>query len=111
MAELIRARHEVFGVQDVPDTDFYRDNGWTPVDEGTPTTAEQRSLYDPSANKVTDVTAYLETADDAERARVIDAEKAGQNRATIVNWTPSSGSGTTTGATTTSSTPTEPVTQ
>jgi hypothetical protein len=108
MAELIRASHEVFGVQDVPDTDWYRENGWTPVAEGTPTSSEQQNLYDPSANKATDVTAYLETADEAEKQRVIDAEKAGQNRATIVNWTPSSG---TTNTGTTSSTPAEPVTQ
>jgi hypothetical protein len=105
MAELIRARHDVFGVQDVPDTDFYRDNGWVPVEEGTPTTAEQRDQYDPSAHTATDVVAYLKTADDAERQRVIDAERAGQNRATVVNYSSSSSTATT------SSTPAEPVTQ
>jgi hypothetical protein len=104
MAELIRAQHEVFGVQDVPDTDWYRENGWTPVAEGTPTSSEQQDLYDPSAHTAIDVVAYLKTVDDAERQRVIDAEKAGQNRATVVNYSSTS-------STTTSSAPAEPVTQ
>lgn len=40
--------------------------------------------FDPSAHKVSDVVAYLESADDAEKQRVLEAEKAGKARKTIL---------------------------
>lgn len=39
--------------------------------------------FDPSEHNVDDVLAYLATADDAERARVIEAEAAGKARKSI----------------------------
>lgn len=43
-------------------------------------------LYDPGAHTVAEVSAYLASADDAERARVIEAEAAGKARKTITEW-------------------------
>ncbi|MFY9263236.1 MAG: trigger factor [Actinomycetaceae bacterium] len=42
------------------------------------------AAFDPSAHKVDDVVAYLNDADDAEKARVLAAEKAGKARKTIL---------------------------
>lgn len=49
----IRARHEVFGVKDVPDTDHYRNNGWKPVDPDTPLTVDVRRQKVNKARSVT----------------------------------------------------------
>lgn len=84
---LMRARHEVFGVADVPDNDQYRDNGWVEVDPSTPTRVEAERQaesdaylaaiqYDPNAHKAEEVAEYVQTADEAEAARVLEAEKA-----------------------------------
>ncbi|USR79908.1 trigger factor [Arcanobacterium pinnipediorum] len=40
--------------------------------------------FDPSAHKVDEVVAYLESADEAEKVRVLEAEKAGKARKTIM---------------------------
>ncbi|SDU82307.1 trigger factor [Arcanobacterium phocae] len=45
---------------------------------------EAAGEFDPSAHKVDEVIAYLEAADDAEKARVLEAEKAGKARKTIM---------------------------
>lgn len=53
-------------------------------------------LYDPSEHPVNasadgsdqGVLAYLESADDDERQRVLELEEAGQGRTTILNWSP-----------------------
>ena len=101
---LMRARHEVFGVADVPATDFYRQNGWTEVDASTPTAVDERlaaenekrrgktpvveytepAAFDPSEHTAAEVTAYLAGADDAEKQRVLDAEQAGQARKSVL---------------------------
>lgn len=95
---MIRARHDVFGVQDVPDNQWYRENGWTPVDPSTPTETDRArqqeadayvaatggGAFDPGAHTVQEVLSYLETADDAEHERVLDAEQAGKARTTIL---------------------------
>lgn len=44
------------------------------------------TLFDPADHKVDEVTDYLAAADDAERARVIQAEAAGKARTTITEW-------------------------
>lgn len=91
---LIRARHEVFGVQDVPDTDYYRDNGWTPVDPTTPTAADEQTrmendirtgAYDPAEHTVTDVVAVLENATPDAAAELVAAEKAGKARKSVLS--------------------------
>ena len=88
MADLARMKNKTTGgVAELPDTDFWRDLGWEVVGDDVPTTNEVRELYDPTSGTVEEVTAYLAKADDAERKRVIAAEKAGQARATIVEWT------------------------
>lgn len=51
---------------------------------------ESDGLFDPTTGTVGSVTAYLETADDAERERVLDAERAGKARTGIVSWAPPS---------------------
>lgn len=45
-------------------------------------------LFNPKGQKVDDVVAYLTDADDAERARVLDLEAAGQARKGITGWVP-----------------------
>lgn len=94
---LMRARHPVFGVTDVPDNDYYREIGWTQVDPSTPTNLEAARQaeadaflgvvqYDPSAHSVEDVQAYLEGPDvtDEERERVLAAERDGKARKTLL---------------------------
>ncbi|NUR28505.1 MAG: hypothetical protein HOV76_32385 [Hamadaea sp.] len=102
--ELMRARHEVFGVCDVPATDYYRDNGWTEVDPATPTAAQERiaaenterrgdapvveyaaDSFDPGQHTVEEVAAYLTEADDAERERVLTAERDGKARKSLLD--------------------------
>lgn len=89
----MRARHEVFGVKDVPDTKHYRDNGWTPVDESTPTTEQERrrvenearrGTFDPAEHNAAEVVAHIEVAPDEEKARVLAAEKATKARKTVL---------------------------
>lgn len=100
MADLIRAQHEVFGVADVPDNDYYRDLGWKKVHAETPTAVEAARqaeadefhqqqvdagvVFDPGAHTVDEVNAYLASADPDERERVVEAEKAGKARVTIL---------------------------
>lgn len=88
MADLARMKNKTTGgVAELANTDFWRDLGWEPVDEDVPTTDEVRELYNPADYNADEVTAYLANADDAERKRVIAAEKAGGARKTIVEWT------------------------
>ena len=54
-----------------------------PVDDGQ--VADGR---DWTGENVSDVIAHLESADEAERARVIEAESGAKARPTIVNWVP-----------------------
>jgi len=92
---LIRARHEVFGVADVPDTDYYRETGWTEVDPSTPTRVEAERqaeadafvaavTFDPAEHKAEEVVEHIQTADEAEAARVLDAEKSGKARKSVI---------------------------
>lgn len=92
MAEKMRARHEVFGVKDVPDNDFYRSNGWVKVADDTPTTEQEnrRALNDARRGTLNDapaaeVVAAMETLPEDERERVIAAEKTGKARKTVLN--------------------------
>lgn len=48
------------------------------------TESEDEGAFDPAAHKVDEVVAYLETASDEEKARVIEAEKAGKARKGIL---------------------------
>lgn len=93
---LIRARHEVFGVADVPDTDYYRETGWTEVDPSTPTRVEAErqaeadaflaaTSFVPAEHPVAEVVDYIATADEAERARVLAEEKATKGRKTVLD--------------------------
>lgn len=47
--------------------------------------------FDPGAHKVGEVTEYLASVPQEERDRVIAAEKDGQARSTILDWTPPQG--------------------
>ena len=38
----MRARHDVFGVKDVLDNEFHRNNGWTKVADDTPLTVDEQ---------------------------------------------------------------------
>lgn len=49
--------------------------------------------FDPADHTVAEVNEYLATADDAERQRVLDAEKDGQNRSSVKAPTTDTGSG------------------
>ena len=89
MADLARMKNKTTGgVAELPDTEFWHDLGWEVVGEDVPTTDEVRELYNPADFKADEVVAYLTNADDAERRRVIAAEKASDSpRKTIVDWT------------------------
>lgn len=94
---LMRARHEVFGVAEVPDNDWYRDNGWTQVDAAVPTRLEEErqseaeaflaaTSFDPAEHKAEEVVEYVAAAEDpAERERVLAAEKTGKARKTVLD--------------------------
>jgi hypothetical protein len=93
---LMRARHKDLNVvAEVPDNDYYRDKGWARVSDDTPTTVEaelaaegDRFLgivtYDPAEHTVDDVLAYLADAPEAEATRVLQAERDGKARVTIL---------------------------
>lgn len=93
---LMRARHNVLNVvAEVPDNDYYRDKGWEKVSDDTPTTYEAdlaaeaeafraRVEFDPSAHTADEVAEYVAAAPEAEAARVIEAEKSGKARKTVV---------------------------
>jgi hypothetical protein len=95
---LMRARHEAFGVADVPDNEWYRANGWTEVDPATPTRIEELRenearefraavSYDPAEHKAEEVVALLTDpdVDDAEKERVRAAEKSGKARKSVLD--------------------------
>lgn len=46
---------------------------------------DEAGVFDPSGHTVVEVNTYLETADDAEHARVLAAEQAGKSRLGILN--------------------------
>ena len=46
--------------------------------------ADDAELFDPSTKKVDEVLAYVAEADDAEKARVLEAEKSGKARKTLI---------------------------
>jgi trigger factor len=65
------------------------------VSDDTPTTVEanlsaegeafaQRVSFDPSAHTADEVVEYVQTADEAEAARVVEAEKSGKARKSVV---------------------------
>lgn len=110
MPKMMRARHDVFGVVDVLDNDFYRSNGWTPVAGDTPLTVdEQRKAvnearrntpapalavepvvpnaptFDPSEHNAEDVVTYLASVGPEERQRVLEVERAGKARKTVLD--------------------------
>jgi hypothetical protein len=92
MAEKMRARHEVFGVKDVPKTAHYLDNGWTEVDPSTPTAEQERRAVLNAARRgdltdqpAADVVAAMGTLPEDEKARVVEAEKSGKARKTVLN--------------------------
>ena len=62
--------------------------GEAPEDQPTPAFGEKASKapepFDPASAKIDDVLAYVATADDAEKARIIEAEKAGKARKTLL---------------------------
>ncbi|WP_372728972.1 hypothetical protein [Nocardioides sp.] len=88
----MRARHEVFGVKDVPDTKHYRDNGWKPVDPSTPTTEQENRRVlnavrrgDLSEQPAPVVVAAIGSLPEAEREQVAAAEKSGKARKTVLD--------------------------
>lgn len=90
----MRARHEVFGVKDVPDNGFYRATGWEPVAPSTPTTDEERLRleneirsgdYDPAVHKAAEVVAVLDAAPEDVKAEIVAAEKSGKGRKTVLD--------------------------
>lgn len=72
-----------------PDTDPDNDYTYPPPVLPDPDAPEPEAPFDPAAHNVDDVVAHLETADDNERARVLEAEVAGKARKTVTEWTPS----------------------
>lgn len=58
-------------------------DGFT-VDGDRPVAEAATALFDPADHTVAEVNAYLADADAAEHARVLSAEAAGKNRASLV---------------------------
>ena len=88
----MRARHDVFGVKDVLDNEFHRNNGWTKVADDTPLTVdEQRRVVNEarmgslSDRPAAEVAAVVESLPEAEKASVAAAEKAGKARKTVLD--------------------------
>jgi hypothetical protein len=89
--EHMRARHEVFGVKDVPRTRHYLDNGWTEVDPATPLTVDEqrKAINDARRGTLTDrpaaeVVEALAVLPEEEKAAVVADEKAGKARKTVL---------------------------
>jgi hypothetical protein len=59
--------------------------GLDPIWTGAGDEVQPTGGYDPGAETVADVQAYVEANPD-QRASVLAAEKAGKNRATLVSW-------------------------
>lgn len=57
-------------------------HGWRTA--SSPPPAAAAGPFDPSSATVAEVQAYLDGADDAERTRVLEAERAGQARKSLV---------------------------
>lgn len=55
------------------------------IDTGAPEDVHTVAPFDPKDHTVDEVEAYLETVDDGEYLRVIEAEKAGKNRKAVVS--------------------------
>src|SRR5690242_7335138 len=100
MADLIRAKHDVFGVADVPDNDLYRELGWSKVDPSTPTAVEAARqaeaaafhaelvktgvVFDPAAHKAEEVVEHLAAVDEGEREQILEAERSGKARKSVL---------------------------
>ena len=50
----------------------------------TDTSSEAEALFDPATAKVDEVLAYAANVDEAERARILEAEKAGKARKSLI---------------------------
>jgi hypothetical protein len=73
-----------------PNQQVVRGDGSGPAEEGSGGSAPAEpepgpTGYDPGADTVADVQAYVEAHPDR-RATVLAAEKAGKNRTTLVDW-------------------------
>lgn len=68
---------------DVPEPALASDD----LDQTTEAEQEGGEQFDPAVYTAAEVTAYLADADEAETARVIEAERGGKNRSSIVNYT------------------------
>ncbi|MFL6138801.1 MAG: hypothetical protein ACJ74O_13510 [Frankiaceae bacterium] len=87
--EFVTLVHDVTGgradfpVQAVP---LWKEKGWAPATDAPPPDPAlfDPALFDPARYSVAEVQAYLESASDEERQRVIAAERAGQKRKTIL---------------------------
>lgn len=62
---------------------YFRRRGYS-ITAKEPEATPPAETFDPDEHNAADVLAYLADADDTERARVLDAEAAGQARATIL---------------------------
>lgn len=72
------------GGEPKPKTDVSRETERETEDEGQGT-GEEVPAYDPADHTISEVEAYLEEADDEERARVIAAEEAGKQRKGVLD--------------------------
>lgn len=78
--------HPVYGAEGkVVDADPHTERMLVESGYAQPTgSAGAQPVYDPEVHNVEDVQKYLAGADEAERARVVAAERAGKNRSSIV---------------------------
>ena len=84
----MRVRHSggaVINVSDEKGERLLAGGQFSPIDEEVETEEVETEEFDPSEHNVEEVQAYLADADDTETQRVLDAEKAGKNRSTLVD--------------------------
>lgn len=92
MPEMMRARHRVYGVKDVPRSAHYLDNGWVEVDPSTPTAEQERRRAVNAARAgvlvdgpAAEVAAAVQSLPAEDKERVAAEEKAGKNRKTVLD--------------------------
>lgn len=83
--QFVDVEHPVVGRATVPQSRVkHLSEGWAAADAAV-SLDELAEPFDPAGHTVDEVLAYLDQADDAERTRVLEAERSGKARVSILN--------------------------
>lgn len=77
---LFLGRHRAHNAGDLVPAKNVKKHGW----EADVEVVGAEELFDPGKHSVPEVLDYLESADEVEQARVLEAEKAGKARASLI---------------------------